>query len=170
MIVVGIATSLVLLLTRALRRGLTIAIALIGVLLVVLETPFSMVNYESMSEAILVYITVTLLPTMGIESPVVFPDYIAADNNYLSMALQMGIPGLLFFVLSQITALRRIVPQWKKGRDDILRMTLGTAVGWIVGMAGGALFLNVWGVRSHPASCVCALRSKSEASQFIVKV
>jgi len=84
------------------------------------------------------------LPTKGIESPVVFPDYIAADNNYLSMALQVGIPGLIFFVLSQIAALRYILLHWKRARDAREKMILGTAIGWIVSMAVGALFLNLW--------------------------
>lgn len=84
------------------------------------------------------------LPTRGVESPVVFPDYIAADNNYLSMALQVGIPGLMFFVLSQITALRRIVPHWKRATDVREKIILGTAVGWIVSMAVGTFFLNIW--------------------------
>ena len=84
------------------------------------------------------------LPTRGVESPVVFPDYIAADNNYLSMALQVGIPGLIFFVLSQIAALRYILLHWKRVRDARERMILGTAIGWIVSMAVGTLFLNLW--------------------------
>jgi len=177
MVVVGIATSLVLLRTRVLRRGLTIAVTMIGVLFVVLATPLPRGHYESMSEAILGHIVATFehenprvenlklnlfriaenpigyglgtagyaaLPTRGVESPVVLPDYIAADNNYLSMALQVGIPGLMFFVLSQIAALKRIVPHWKRATDVREKMILGTVVGWIVGMAVGTLFLNIW--------------------------
>jgi len=84
------------------------------------------------------------LPTRGIESPVVFPNYIAADNNYLSMALQVGIPGLIFFMLAQTSALSKILMRWRKATDARERMILATAGGWIVGMAVGMLFLNVW--------------------------
>jgi len=59
MVIVGIATSLVLLRTRVLRRVLTIAVAMIGVLFVVLAIPLPMGHYESMSEAILGHIVVT---------------------------------------------------------------------------------------------------------------
>ncbi|RLF04464.1 MAG: hypothetical protein DRJ64_06900 [Thermoprotei archaeon] len=55
-----------------------------------------------------------------------------------------GYPGLIFFVLSQITALRRIVPHWKRATDVREKIILGTAVGWIVSMAVGAFFLNIW--------------------------
>ena len=177
MVVVGIATSLVLLRTRVLRRGLTIAVAVIGAFFVMLAVPLPIGYYESMPKAILDHVVATFeyynprvddlkvnlsriaanpmgyglgtagyaaLPRRGIESPVVFPDHIAADNNYLSMALQVGIPGLMFFVLSQITALKRIVPHWKRTTDVREKMTLGTVVGWIVSVAVGTLFLNIW--------------------------
>jgi hypothetical protein len=84
------------------------------------------------------------LPTRGIESPVVFSDYIAADNNYLSMALQVGIHGLIFFMYAQASALMKILMKLEKTADAGGRMILATAGGWIVGMVVGALFLNIW--------------------------
>jgi len=190
MVVVGIATSLVMLRTRMLRRVLTVAVAVIGALVVILTIPLPRGHYESMSEAILGHLLATFeyenprmenlkinlfriaenpigyglgtagyaaLPTRDIESPVVFSDYVAADNNYLSMALQVGIPGLIFFVLSQIAALIRILPQWKRARDVRERAMLGTAAGWIISMAVGALFLNVWEYNLVPHLVFAAL-------------
>jgi len=207
MVVVGIATSLVMLQTRMLRKVLMVAVAVIGAILVVLAIPLPIGHYESMSEAIFGHLVATFeyedprienlktnlfriaenpigyglgtagyaaLPTRGIESPVVFSDYVAADNNYLSMALQVGIFGLMFFVFSQITALKKILHQWKKASDVRERMMLGTTAGWIVSMAVGALFLNIWEYNLVPhlvfaflgASlklCSLPLRSKQNA-------
>ncbi|MEM2046084.1 MAG: O-antigen ligase family protein [Candidatus Bathyarchaeia archaeon] len=83
------------------------------------------------------------LPTRETESVAAFKDYVAADNNYLSMILQVGIQGLLMFLLIQGLVLRQIVISYKNC-DGQARVILGTAVGWIVGMMIGALFLNVW--------------------------
>lgn len=83
------------------------------------------------------------LPTRETESVAAFKDYVAADNNYLSMILQVGIQGLLMFLLIQGLVLRQIIISYKNC-DGQARVILGTAVGWIVGMMIGALFLNVW--------------------------
>lgn len=84
------------------------------------------------------------LPSRASDSIVVFTSYLAADNNYLSIALQTGIQGVLFFLLAQMSALIRIVKSIKQVKDGFLRAVLGTSTGWIVGMMVGALFLNVW--------------------------
>ncbi len=84
------------------------------------------------------------LPTRGLNSSVIFSSYVAADNNYVSIALQVGIVGLLLFILAHFTSLNQIIKKWIKTNNNKERALLGTAVGWIVGMAVGAVLLNVW--------------------------
>jgi len=84
------------------------------------------------------------LPTEGVNSPVVFLDFIAADNNYLSMALQVGLPGLLIFVLAQVAVLKRLFKGWREAREERERAILVAVIGMMVGMGVGAFSLNVW--------------------------
>ncbi len=84
------------------------------------------------------------LPTRGLNSPVVFTKYVAADNNYLSMVLQVGIQGIFLFLAAQGIILRKLIKSRRRFKDSLARAVLDTGVGWIAGMMVGAFFLNVW--------------------------
>lgn len=84
------------------------------------------------------------LPTRGLDSRVIFTHHVAADNNYLSMTLQVGIQGLVLFILAHGMVLYRLVRCRKWLNNSLSKAIAGTAVGWMVGMMTGALFLNVW--------------------------
>jgi len=84
------------------------------------------------------------LPTRDRDSVVVLPDYVAADNNYLSMLLQVGIAGVMLFVCALLVAVRRYVMGFRRARSARARAVVGIGVGVVVGMGVGAMFLNVW--------------------------
>lgn len=63
---------------------------------------------------------------------------VVSENSYLDLAIQVGLPGLVLFVLMLLLALRRL------GRRADHDPLAGVASAVIVGLATGALLLHVW--------------------------
>lgn len=81
---------------------------------------------------------------MRLNSSVIFKEYKANDNNYLSIVLQLGIQGLVIFMLAHIIAIKQMLSKLRRSSDIREQIILKSTISLVAGMMVAGFFLNVW--------------------------